>query len=198
MNSIKIFTHLFILILLFYTISSNAWDISLTPMKQGYKGWLISANITLYNNMSEPAKFKIYAVNPNAHTRYNDSGIYDTITNGSDLKEYEDFPNLSWIITPKEVIVPAKNGTDISKLTVPIIVNIPPYCKYRDKRYEALICAEMINKDRNIQISLASRLLITTPHSCSGKLNNKTVNAGNILMISVAFIIAIIIIKRRQ
>ena len=160
MKKTAIIPYLFLFILL--AGNSIAFNIGLFPMRQGYRGWHVETTIQIYNNMSEPLTFKIYATNPVNHTRYNSRGIYDTITDGKDMKEYRDFPDLSWIKLPDKVTVEAKNGSNYTVKEVPVIVDIPQKYEYSGKHYEALICAETVG-NQTIHISLASRLLITTP-----------------------------------
>ena len=151
-----------LLLFLSLAYSSNAFDIGLFPVRQGYEGWHIETTIEIYNNMSEPITMKIYAINPINHTRYNDSGIYDTITDGKDMKEFEDLPNLTWVKLPNTITVEGKNGNNYTKKIIPVIVDIPKKYKYSGKHYEVLICAETA-ENQTIHISLASRLLINTP-----------------------------------
>ena len=182
----KIAITLLIAILIAGSINSNAWTFTLFPMKQGYMGWDVNTSITVYNNLSHPITFKIYATNPAKHTRYNNSGIYDTLTNGKDMKEYKNFPDLSWIHFPVKITVPAK-----SNVTVPIDVSIPHLHKYSNKHYEALISIEPV-ENSTIKISLASRLLITTP--AGGKIE-KTPDISIWLLI---IILAVLTIGKRK
>jgi len=168
---------------------SSAYQFTLFPMRQGYEGWHIETNVTVYNNMSDDVTFKVYATNPVKHTRYNDTGIYNTVTNGSDLKEYEDFPHLSWIHVPSTVVVEAKNGSNATVKNIPVIVDIPKKYKYSGKHYEALICVEAMT-NTTIHISIASRLLITTPTMPSPKMPFIP------LWLVISIIIAFTIVKR--
>jgi len=150
----KILIPLFLIIL---AGVSSAYQIALFPMRQGYEGWDITGFVTLENNMSRNVTFKLHAVNPVNHTKYNESGIYDTITDGNDLKEFKNFPDLSWIKLPDEVTVGA-----FSNKTIYFNVSIPKNERYAGKHYEALISCELVSNS-TIKTSLASRLLVTTP-----------------------------------
>ena len=175
--------------LILMTSISNAYQFTLFPMRQGYEGWHIETNITVYNNMSDDVTFKVYATNPVKHTRYNDTGIYDTITNGSDLKEYEDFPHLSWIHLPSTITVEGKNGSNATVKNIPVIVDIPKKYKYSGKHYEALICVEAMT-NTTIHVSIASRLLITTPSMPKSNISFIPI------WLVISIIIALIIVKR--
>ena len=178
-----------LLILFAFIGSSSAYNFTIFPVKQGYEGWHIETNVTVYNNMSDDVTFKVYVTNPVKHTRYNDTGIYNTVTNGSDLKEYEDFPHLSWIHVPSTVVVEAKNGSNATVKNIPVIVDIPKKYKYSGKHYEALICVEAMT-NTTIHISIASRLLITTPSMPKSNISFIPI------WLVISIIIALIIVKR--
>jgi|Deesub1362A_J573_1020465.scaffolds.fasta_scaffold01023_8 hypothetical protein len=145
------------MLLCLLAMNASAYDVAIFPAKQGYTGWNLTCYIEIYNNLTEDVTFEVKVTNPVKHTKYNESGIFDTTTTGEDLKEYEDFPDFSWIQVPEKITVKAK-----SSYKLPVKVDIPETKKYAGKRYEALITITPENND-TIKIALASRLLINTP-----------------------------------
>jgi len=150
------------LIFLMLLSSVNAFDVAIFPAKQGISGWKAECFIEIYNNSTKDIVCKIRIENPSSHTRYNESGIFDTATNGRDMKEFEDLPDFSWIKVPKKIIIPAKNGSNYTVSRLPIKIDIPQRSKYAGKKYEVLIVIAP-ETNNTIKTTLASRLLIETP-----------------------------------
>lgn len=151
------------LLLILFIPMSIAYDIAVEPSRVAFNSWHFNTQIYIYNNLPYDVNATIEVLYPTTFTKYNDTGIYTSLTEGEDLKEFEKLPDLSWVIVEnKNITLPKKWGNLASVTVINITVNIPKKKEYAGKHYEFIVA---VNPDIGelIKPSLASRILIITP-----------------------------------